>query len=397
VNNREVEMFRIQTLNRISTVGLDLLPRDRYEVASDLPNPDAILLRSYNMFDMQIPESLKAIARAGIGVNNIPVEVCTERGIVVFNTPGANANSVKELVLAGLLISSRGIFAGTNWAKSLAGKGDEIPSIVEKGKSRFAGPEIRGKKLGVIGLGAVGVMVANDAVSLGMEVTGYDPFISVESAWGLSRNVKRSMGLEALISESDYITIHVPLTEKTRGMINRNRFSIMKRGVRLLNFARGGLIKNDDLIEAINEGVVAGYVTDFPEEELLHIDKVTAIPHLGASTPEAEDNCALMAVGQLMDYLERGNIKDSTNFPTCEMAMSNNERIIIANRNIPNMVGQITTLLAKEMINISDMINKHKDGLAYNIIDVDQKITSETIQKIKEIEGVIMVRIIWFL
>ncbi len=387
-------MFRIRNLNRISTSGLDLLSRDSYEVASDLPNPDAILVRSFNMLDMELTNSLKAIARAGIGVSNIPVDSCTERGIVVFNTPGANANSVKELVLAGLLISSRDIFAGARWAKSLSGKGDEIPSIVEKGKARLSGPELRGKKLGVIGLGAIGVMVANDAHSLGMEVTGYDPFISVESAWGLSRNVRRAMGIEAIITDSDYITIHVPLTEKTRGMINKDRFSVMKKGLRLLNFARGGLIKNDDLIEAIKDGIVKRYVTDFPEEELLRLDQVIAIPHLGASTPEAEDNCAVMAVQQVRDFLEHGNIKNSINFPECGMSMSSSQRIIIANRNIPNMVGQITTFLAAQMINISDMINKHKDGLAYNIIDVDEGITSETIQKIMEIEGVVMVRVI---
>ncbi len=387
-------MFRIRNFNKISTYGLDLLPRENYEVASDLPNPDAILVRSFRMLDMELPDSLKAIARAGIGVSNIPVDACTERGIVVFSTPGANASSVKELVLAGLLISSRDILAGARWAKSLIGKGDEIPSIVEKNKARYSGPELRGKKLGVIGLGAIGVMVSNDALSLGMEVTGYDPFISVESAWGLSRNVRRAMGIEAIIRDSDYITIHVPLTEKTRGMINKDRFSVMKRGLRLVNFARGGLIKNDDLIEAIKDGTVKCYVTDFPEEELLRIDQVIAIPHLGASTPEAEDNCAVMAVQQIRDYLEYGNIKNSINFPECDMSMSSNQRIIIANRNIPNMVGQITTLLAEQMINISDMINKHKAGLAYNIIDVDQKITPGTIQKIKEIGGVVMVRVI---
>ena len=387
-------MFKIRNLDRISTYGLDLLPHDGYEVASDLPKPDAILVRSFSMLDMELPNSLKAIARAGIGVSNIPVDVCTERGIVVFNTPGANANSVKELVLAGLLISSRDIFAGARWAKSLSGKGDEIPSIVEKGKARLSGPELRGKKLGVIGLGAIGVMVANDAHSLGMEVTGYDPFISVESAWGLSRNVRRAMGIEAIITDSDYITIHVPLTEKTKGMINKDRFSVMKRGLRLLNFARGGLVKNDDLIEAIKDGIVKRYVTDFPEEELLGLDQVIAIPHLGASTPEAENNCAVMAVQQVRDFLEYGNIKNSINFPECDMSMSKSQRIIIANRNIPNMVGQITTFLAAQMINISDMINKHKDGLAYNIIDVDEGITSETIEKIMEIEGVVMVRAI---
>jgi D-3-phosphoglycerate dehydrogenase len=237
-------------------------------------------------------------------------------------------------------------------------------------------------------------MVANDALALGMEVTGYDPFISVESAWGLSRNVKRAMGIEGIITESDYITIHVPLTEKTKGMLNRDRFGVMKRGIRLLNFARGGLVKNDDLIEAITDGTVNCYITDFPEEELLGFDQVIAIPHLGASTPEAEDNCAVMAAHQLRDFLEFGNIRNSINFPECDMSMSSTQRIIIANRNIPNMVGQITTLLAEQMVNISDMINRHKDGLAYNIIDVDQNVTPETIEKIKRIEGVVMLRLI---
>jgi len=387
-------MFRIQNLNKISTVGLDLLPRDNYELASDLSNPDAVLVRSRNMWDDDLPPSLKVISRAGIGVNNIPVDRCTERGIVVMNTPGANANGVKELVLAGLLLSSRSVVSGINWARSLTGEGDEIPRIIEKGKSKFKGPEIRGKKMGVIGLGAIGVAVANDAAALGMDVTGYDPFISVESAWGLSRSVKRAMGLESLIASSDYLTIHVPLTERTRGMINADRLALMKRGVRVLNFARGGLVVNKDLITAIENGVVSAYVTDFPDEELLKVDQVIPIPHLGASTPEAEDNCAVMAVSQLVDFLETGNIRNSVSFPNCEMSLSENQRIIIANRNIPNMVGQITTLLAQEMINISDMINRHKDGVAYNIIDVDQVIGEETLEKIRGIEGVITVRVI---
>ncbi|NLD99096.1 MAG: 3-phosphoglycerate dehydrogenase, partial [Fibrobacter sp.] len=292
-------MFKIQTLNKIAAVGLDLLPRDNFEIASEFNAPDAILVRSANMLDMQIPASVKAIARAGAGVNNIPVNVCSEKGIVVFNTPGANANGVKELVLAGLLLSSRRIIPGIMWAKSLVGKGDEVPKIIEKGKSDFTGPEIKGKRLGVIGLGAIGVMVANDAVELGMQVTGYDPFISVEAAWGLSRNVRRARGLESLLAESDYITLHVPLSDKTKGMINRERMAIMKKGARLLNFARGGLVNNEDLRDALADGTVSAYVTDFPDEDLLKLDNVIAFPHLGASTPEAEDNCAVMAANQL--------------------------------------------------------------------------------------------------
>jgi len=387
-------MYKIQTLNKISALGLDLFPRDDYEIASEFINPDAILVRSQNMLEMNIPESVKAIARAGAGVNNIPVEKCTAAGVVVFNTPGANANGVKELVLAGLLLSSRRIFPGLQWCKGLVGKGDEVPNLVEKGKNDFIGPEIKGKRLGVIGLGAIGVMVANDALELGMQVTGYDPFISVEAAWGLSRNVKRARGLESLFAESDYITLHVPLTEKTKGYINKERFNTMKKGARILNFARGGLVNNADLFDALNEGIVSCYVTDFPDEELLKHDKVIAFPHLGASTPEAEDNCAIMAVNQTKDFLEYGNIKNSVNFPNCELDLTAKYRIIIANRNIPNMVGQITTILAAEKINIADMLNRGKADIAYNIIDIDGEVNASVLEKIKSIDGVIMVRLI---
>jgi D-3-phosphoglycerate dehydrogenase len=389
-------MRKIQTLNKISAVGLDSFPRDEYEIASEIINPDAILVRSANMLTMDIPASVKAIARAGAGVNNIPVSACTERGIVVFNTPGANANGVKELVIAGMLLSSRRIVAGILWAKTLVGKGDEVPKLIEKSKSDFTGPEIKGKRLGVVGLGAIGVMVANDAVGLGMQVTGYDPYISVEAAWGLSREVKRARGLESLLAESDYITLHVPLNDQTKGMINKERFAIMKKGARLLNFARGGLVNNADLRSAIAEGKVSVYVTDFPDEELLTLDQVIAIPHLGASTPESEDNCAIMAVNQTRDFLENGNIKNSVNHPDCDMgsAPTKGSRILIANKNVPNMVGQVTSILAAEKINISDMINRHKGEIAYNIIDIDDTAGDSTIAKLKEIQGVIMVRAI---
>jgi D-3-phosphoglycerate dehydrogenase len=387
-------MYKIQTLNKISAIGLDLFPRDDYEIASEFNNPDAILVRSQNMQEMNFPESIKVIARAGAGVNNIPVEKCTSAGIVVLNTPGANANGVKELVIAGLLLSSRRIFPGLLWCKNLVGKGDEVPNLVEKGKNDFIGPEIKGKRLGVIGLGAIGVMVANDALEMGMQVTGYDPFISVEAAWGLSRNVKRARGLESLLADSDYISLHVPLTDKTKGYINKERFNSMKKGVRLLNFARGGLVNNADLFDAIDDGIVSYYVTDFPDEELIKHDKVIAFPHLGASTPEAEDNCAIMAVNQIKDFLEYGNIKNAVNFPDCELDLVGNYRIIIANRNIPNMVGQITTILAAEKINISDMLNRHKADVAYNIIDIDGEIDISIIEKIKKIDGIIMVRLI---
>jgi len=327
-------------------------------------------------------------------VNNIPVPACSEKGIVVFNTPGANANGVKELVLAGLLLSSRRLVPGILWAKGLIGKGDEVPKLIEKGKSDFTGPEIKGKKLGVIGLGAIGVMVANDAIELGMEVVGYDPYISVEAAWGLSRNVCRARGLESLLEECDYVTLHVPLSDQTKGMINRERLAMMKKGARLLNFARGGLVNNADLRDALAEGKIEAYVTDFPDEELLKLDKVISFPHLGASTPEAEDNCAVMAVNQTRDFLENGNIKNAVNYPDCDMGKVRGTRVLVANKNVPNMVGQMTTLLAAEKINISDMINKHRGDLAYNIIDIDGEISEKTIGMLKGIGGVIMVRVI---
>jgi D-3-phosphoglycerate dehydrogenase / 2-oxoglutarate reductase len=389
-------MKKIQTLNKISTIGTDLFPRDEYEIASEILNPDAILVRSANMLTTEIPASVKVIARAGAGVNNIPVPACTERGIVVFNTPGANANGVKELVIAGMLLASRKIVPGIIWAKGLVGKGDEVPKLIEKGKSEFTGPEIKGKRLGVIGLGAIGVMVANDAVELGMSVTGFDPFISVEAAWGLSREVKRARGLESLLAESDYVTLHVPLNDQTKGMLGKERFAIIKKGARLLNFARGGLVNNADLRAAIADGRVSVYVTDFPDEEILSIPQVIGLPHLGASTPESEDNCAIMAVNQLRDFLENGNIKNSVNHPDCDMGNKpvDGVRIIIANKNVPNMVGQVTSILATEKINISDMINRHKGEIAYNIIDIDGQVNDSTIGKLKAIQGVIMVRLI---
>jgi D-3-phosphoglycerate dehydrogenase len=386
--------FLVQTLNKISPLGLEKFPRDLYEIASEIIHPDAIIVRSHEMNRMELPPSLRAVARAGTGVNNIPVETCTQRGIVVFNTPGANANSVKELVLTGLLISSRNVIQGIQWARTLTGKRQDVSQLVEKGKGTFAGPEISGKTLGVIGLGAIGVMVANDAAALGMKVFGYDPFISIDSAWGLSRNIKKARGLESLLANSDYITLHVPLTSETQGMIDHTRFAIMKKGVRLLNFARGGLIHKHDLKEAIKEGIVAAFVTDFPDEELLQMENVICIPHLGASSPEAEDNCAIMAVNQIREFLEKGNIRNSVNFPTCEMDIIGEKRIVIANRNIPAMVGQITAVLADQGINIADMLNRSKGNVAYTIIDIDSEISVKSIEKIRNIEGVLMIRII---
>jgi D-3-phosphoglycerate dehydrogenase / 2-oxoglutarate reductase len=387
-------MFKIQTLNKISPRGLEIFTHDSYEYASEIVNPDAVLVRSQNMLDMNIPETVKAIARAGAGVNNIPVDKCSDRGIVVFNTPGANANAVKELVIMSLIMASRKVFRGISWAKELYGKGDEVPKVIEKEKSNFEGPEIKGKKLGVIGLGAIGVMVANDASALGMDVMGYDPYISVDAAWGLSRSVKKALSLDSLLSEADYITLHAPLNDKTKGLLNREKFNVIKKGVRILNFARGGLVNNKDLLEAIKQKIVSMYVTDFPEEALLNNDSVIPIPHLGASTPESEENCAVMAVNQLIDFLENGNIRNSVNFPDCVMPVAGKNRIIIANKNVPNIIGQITPVMAEKSINIADMLNRSKGDYAYNIIDVDGDIPEEVVVKLKSIEGVRMVRVI---
>ncbi len=385
-------MFTIQTLNKISVKGLDLFPRDLYEVASDVRVPDALLVRSYNLHAAELPPSLKAVARAGAGVNNIPIDRCSEHGIVVFNTPGANANSVKELVIAALLLSSRRIVDGIVWARTLVGQGEAVPGQIEAGKKRFVGPEIMGKTLGVIGLGAIGVAVANAATALGMEVIGYDPFISVDSAWGLSRSVRRAANLDALLVEADYLTLHAPLNDQTRDLIDARACARMKPGARLLNFARGELVDNAAVLRALDDGPLAVYVTDFPSEDLLRHERVIAVPHLGASTPEAEENCAMMAVQQLRSYLEHGTITNSVNFPTCELEETTGHRLVLANRNVPNMVGQVTTVLAAHGINIADMINKGRGDVAYNIIDVNIEVGADVLGELRAIEGVIMVR-----
>jgi len=387
-------LFKLQTLNKISPVGLEVFDKTKYEISTELNDPDAIIVRSANMHDMEFSSNLKAIARAGAGVNNIPIEKCTEKGIVVFNTPGANANAVKELVIAGLLISSRKVINGIQWAQSLKGNGSEVEKMVEKGKSQFEGPEIKGKRLGVIGLGAIGVMVANDALALGMDVIGFDPYISISAAWELSSHVHRASSLEELISTSDYITIHVPFMESTKNMINKDMFSIMKKGVRLLNFARGGLVNNKDLLEAIDNGTIACYVTDFPSDELLGIENIIAIPHLGASTPESEENCALMTAMQLRDFLEKGHIKNSVNFPDSELARSGDTRVLVAHDNVPNMFGQITSLIASYKINIGDMLSRHKNKIGYTILDIEGSIPEEAVKGLKAINGVRMVRVI---
>lgn len=388
-------MFKIQTLNKISTQGLAEFPRDDYEVASEILNPDAILLRSADMHSMEIPGSVKAVARAGAGTNNIPIPAMTEKGIVVFNTPGANANAVRELAILSLLMASRPVVQANAWVKTLAGKGSEIADLAEKGKSQFVGPEIRGKTLGVIGLGAIGAMVANSASDLGMKVIGYDPFISIEAAWSLSRSVRKAETLDTILTQSDYITIHVPQTPETKGLINAERIKAMKNGVRIINLARGGLVVNADIIAGINSGKIACFVTDFTDEDLLNNDKIVCLPHLGASTPEAEENCALMAVRQLKNFLETGTIVNSVNFPKCKIEDPipvNGTRLCISHKNIPNMVGQITTVLAGASLNIAGMVNQNRGDLAYNIIDLDTNVSDEIIDKLQSIEGVIKVR-----
>ena len=386
-------MYRIDLLNKISEKGLSLFTKD-YEYREGMDNADGILVRSKEMKDMTLPPSLKAIARAGAGVNNIPIDKCSEKGIVVFNTPGANANGVKELVIMAMIIAARNIPNGIAWAKGLIGEGDKVPDLIEKGKSKFSGTEIQGKKLGVVGLGAIGTMVANAADALGMEVWGYDPFLSIEAAWRLSRNTKKAPSLERLLSECDYISLHVPQNKETKGFINSDKFAIMKKGVVLLNFARGGLVDTASLKKAVADGILGCYVTDFPDEEVIKTDKVIAIPHLGASTEESEENCAVMADLELMDFLENGNIKNSVNFPECTLDRSGKKRITISNTNTPGMIEKITKLMADNQLNIADMINKSRGNLAYNIIDVEGEINGDLSKKISATEGVISARVL---
>lgn len=386
-------MYKVQTLNKIAASGLAQLDLDKYEIASEITNPDAILVRSAKLHDLEFDSNLKAIGRAGAGVNNIPIDRCTDKGIVVFNTPGANANAVKELVIASMLISARNIAPALTWTQGLKPEADMVPKLVEEGKSQFKGSEIQGKKIGVIGLGAIGVMVANAAAGLGMEVIGYDPYISVDAAWGLSRDVTRAKSLEALLTESDFVTLHVPFNDKTKMLINEEKLAMFKKDAVLMNFARGGLVDNAALLDALGKQL-KHYITDFPEEQLLGVEGVIAVPHLGASTAESENNCATMAARQLREFLENGNIKNSVNFPECSMPRTTKTRLVFANANIPNMIGQIATFLAKHMINITDMINKSKGQIAYNIIDVDGDVDDKDVQTLRETEGVIMVRVI---
>lgn len=386
-------MFKINCLNPIANVGIDLFS-DNYEQVDRFNEADALLVRSASVHDLELPHSLAAIARAGAGVNNIPLEKCAESGVVVFNTPGANANGVKEAVIAGLLLASRDIIGGINWVSSVK-EDPEIAKRVEKNKSKFAGTEIKGKRLGVIGLGAVGVLVANAANRLGMEVYGYDPYISVGAAWNLSRDIRPIKSLEEIYRECDFITVHVPLTDSTKGMFNQETFALMKDGIRILNFSRDAIVNDDDMIEALKSGKVNRYVTDFPNPKLAAVEGVIAIPHLGASTSEAEENCAVMAVQQLMDYLENGNIKNSVNYANCDMGVCMQAgRIAINHKNIPNMLSQFTATFANENINISDMTNKSKGQWAYSLLDIESASTAEIVKKIGEIDGVLKVRII---
>lgn len=388
-------MYKIQTLNKISPVGLDRLPRDRYEAASSITDPDAILVRSQDMHNMTLSQTVKAVARAGAGTNNIPISELTQKGIVVFNTPGANANAVKELVMLALLVSSRPVLNANAWLKTLSGKGDEIPDLAEKGKSQFVGPELKGKTLGVIGLGAIGALVANLAIQFGMEVIGYDPFLSINAAWNLDHNVKHAETLDTVYAKADYITLHVPQTDDTKGMINAASIKTMKDGVRIIDLARGGLVNNADIIAALNSGKVSALVTDFAAEEFLNHEKVVCLPHLGASTPEAEENCAVMACNQLRDFLEKGNIVNSVNFPKTVVDTPipcGGTRLCIAHKNVPDVISKFTTILGDAKLNISGMINQAKGELAYNIIDVDGVVPEDRLRELAGIEQVIKVR-----
>ncbi|MBR5808504.1 MAG: phosphoglycerate dehydrogenase [Clostridia bacterium] len=386
-------MYDILTLNKIAACGLDQLDSAKYNITDDATkDADGIILRSFAMHDMEFPKSLKAVARAGAGTNNIPIDKCSENGIVVFNTPGANANAVKELVLAGLFLASRDVVGGINWASTLTG--DDVAKQVEKGKSNFAGSEVQGKTLGVIGLGAIGVLVANAARHFGMTVIGYDPYLSVDAAWKLSHHIKKAKSADEVYQEADYLTIHVPLTDDTKRSINKDTIAKMKDGVKILNFARGELVDNDAIKAALSTGKVSSYVVDFPCADVLNEKGIIAIPHLGASTSESEDNCAVMAAQEIASYLETGDILNSVNFPNCSLPMSGKGRVCILHKNVPTMLTQFTTVFADTNHNIADLINKSKKDLAYTIINSDDIITDEIVDKLNAIDGVLRVRVI---
>lgn len=386
-------MVKVNCLNPIAAVGLDLFT-DQYEKVDDFSSADAVLVRSAAMHDMELSDNLLAVARAGAGVNNIPLEKCADKGIVVFNTPGANANGVKELVVAGLMLASRDLVGGMNWVQE--NKGDaNINKSMEKAKKAFAGKEIQGKKLGVIGLGAIGVLVANAANRLGMEVYGCDPFISIDHAWNLSRDIKHVNSREEIFRECDYITVHTPLVDDTREMINKDTLAMMKDGVVILNFARDLLVNDDDMAEALKSGKVAKYVTDFPNAKTANTEGVIAFPHLGASTAESEDNCAVMAVKEIMDYVENGNIKNSVNYPACDAGVcATAGRIAVNHKNIPNMISQLTAVFSASGVNIENMINKSRGDYAYSVFDIATASSEDMVSKISAIEGVLKVRIV---
>lgn len=386
-------MYKVLTLNNISPVGLDRLPRDRYEVASEIGHPDAIMLRSFKMHDMELPETLQAVGRAGAGVNNIPVDKMSGLGVPVFNAPGANANAVKELVLAGVLMAARNIPQAWEYTKGLDAPDAELNKLVEDGKKKYSGFEIPGRTLGVIGLGAIGYRVANAALSLGMKVVGYDPAMTVKNAWQLSSGVEQAVNVDDLIARSDFITVHVPLIDATRDLINEERIKVARDGAVIMNFARDGIVNEEAVVNALDSGKLHAFVTDFPNNANKNHPKVIALPHLGASTGEAEDNCAVMVADQLIDYLENGNIRNSVNFPEAIMPRAEGTRLTVANRNVPNMVGQISTLLADAGLNIVDMLNKSRGDLAYTIVDVEaDALDGALVDQIAAIEGVLKVR-----
>ncbi|MDH3526691.1 MAG: phosphoglycerate dehydrogenase [Gammaproteobacteria bacterium] len=385
-------MYKILTLNNISPVGLEHLPRDAYEVASEIQHPDAILLRSRNMHDMEIPPTVKAIGRAGAGVNNIPVDAMSRRGVPVFNAPGANANAVKELVIAGMLMAARNLTEGWNFARALEGTDEEIHSKVESGKKQFVGFELPGKTLGVVGLGAIGVQVANGALALGMNVIGFDPEITVQRAWEMSSNVRKASSVEELLMAADFVTFHVPLVDATRDMINEERLKLARDNVIILNFSRNGVVNDEAVMAAIDAGKVYAYVCDFPGNLLKDHPRVITLPHLGASTQQAEDNCAVMVAEQVKDFLESGNVRNSVNFPEMFMPRNGEFRLAVVNENIPNMLGQISTCIAEAGLNILDMLNKSKGDLAYTLVDVDSKVPPACLEQIAKIDGVLAVR-----
>ena len=387
-------MYQIKTFNKISPVGLNRFDAGLYNVGDSVENEDGILVRSAKLLDYEFPANLKAISRAGVGVNNIPIDRCSEAGIAVFSTPGANANAVKELVLCGMLMASRDVTGSIKWVKDQVESGVEEANVVEKGKSAFVGPELYKKTLGVIGLGAIGSLVANVALELGMDVYGYDPFLSVDAALRLDRHVHVVKDIAELYKRADYITIHIHYTDQTRHMINAEAFGKMKRGVRFINLARGEIVEDEAMLSALDTGKVAAYVTDFPNNKLVRAPHVVAMPHLGASTPESEQNCAAMAVDELKDYLENGNIKNSVNFPNVHMDRSGVQRLCIVNRNIPAMLANITALLAKDHVNVENMTNKSRGDYAYTMVDLGAKVDEKVIQDVMSLDGVIRVRVI---